>query len=346
MKRLIILFAAVIIFLTACSSNEQIPSVLTDVKTEKQQVEAFGLVKVLEERYISMAFAARINEVYVKEGQKIAKDEPLAMLDMSEAKAQISSKKERLDMLLSKIGQQQLSIENEKTYLKNGNSPEFIALKRKFIYESGLYVELLAEYEGKKELSAEGIMSEAECKSFYKQVEEKEKSVEDARLAMESYKISANDRLMLDESALKLDLLELKSLQMELEQYNKLLSVCADSDGKILSGISDGIIGSVECHSGEIITPGKKIFSVMNLDTLVIEADIDEQFIKDIRLGAKTYIVPEVDRSLEYKGEISFISATAVQKNGETVVPVQIRLEKTDDRLLPNFNVEITIEVE
>ena len=84
----------------------------------------------------------------------------------------------------------------------------------------------------------------------------------------------------------------------------------------------------------------------MDTDSLVIEANVDEQFIKAVKLGARAYIIPEWDRSQEYKGKVTFLSAYAIQQNSETVIPVQISLDEKYNGLLPGFNTEIEIDVE
>ena len=85
--------------------------------------------------------------------------------------------------------------------------------------------------------------------------------------------------------------------------------------------------------------------SILDLDTLIVQANVAEDFIKDIKLGSKAIINPLANPDKEYEGSISRISNMAVQENGETVVPVEITLINVDDSLLPNFNINIKIIV-
>jgi multidrug resistance efflux pump len=76
----------------------------------------------------------------------------------------------------------------------------------------------------------------------------------------------------------------------------------------------------------------------------VVEANIFEEFIKDVEIGAKVTIVPIADKNKKYQGEVIGISAKAVKQNGDTVVPIQISLVHNDAFLMPNFNVDVFIE--
>ena len=77
--------------------------------------------------------------------------------------------------------------------------------------------------------------------------------------------------------------------------------------------------------------------------TLIIEADVSEEFIKDVKIGDNAAIISLADPSKEYKGKSTTISNMAVKKNGETIVPVEISIDNNDGFLLPNFNVDVEI---
>ena len=81
----------------------------------------------------------------------------------------------------------------------------------------------------------------------------------------------------------------------------------------------------------------------MDLDTLIIEANVSEEFIKDIKIGSKVDIILLADSSKEYKGTVSKISNMAIKENGETVVPIEISVDNKDNFLRPNFNVDVKI---
>jgi multidrug resistance efflux pump len=118
-------------------------------------------------------------------------------------------------------------------------------------------------------------------------------------------------------------------------------------DNSIISDVDNGLVFDLNNKNGigSVITPSIKILSIVNLDKLVIEANVDEQFIKDIKIGKNVSILPEYDKEKKLTGKVKSISSSAIQINGETTIPVIISLDKKDDSLMLNFNVQVTIDV-
>ena len=105
-----------------------------------------------------------------------------------------------------------------------------------------------------------------------------------------------------------------------------------------------GIVTEINCFEGDVLHPGQKLVSIIDLDSLKVEGDVPEEFIKNIGLYKEVTIIPLAYPDREYKGRVVYISSLAVIKKGETVVPVLISLTDNDGHLLPNFNVDIEIE--
>jgi multidrug resistance efflux pump len=116
-------------------------------------------------------------------------------------------------------------------------------------------------------------------------------------------------------------------------------------EGKTLSNeIKNGVVCQLECNEGDKIAPDAKIFSIVDLDNLYIEANVAEEFIKDVKVGSTVSIVPYADKTKTYKGKVTAISGCAALKNGETTVPVSISIDESNTILLPNYNVEVSIK--
>ena len=82
---------------------------------------------------------------------------------------------------------------------------------------------------------------------------------------------------------------------------------------------------------------------LVDLGSLIIEADVPEEFIRDVRLGAPVTIIPLADPTRESYGTVRQIAGMAVNRSGETIVPVQVSIDDDRGYLLPNFNVDVTI---
>jgi HlyD family secretion protein len=111
----------------------------------------------------------------------------------------------------------------------------------------------------------------------------------------------------------------------------------------IVSDINKGLIYEIGYTAGDFTSPQKKLFSILNLDKLIVEANVPEEFIKGVKTGADVTIIPTADKSRQYKGKVTYISGKAVRNNGETLVQVNISIDGLDDFLLPDYNVDVKI---
>lgn len=84
----------------------------------------------------------------------------------------------------------------------------------------------------------------------------------------------------------------------------------------------------------------------MSYNEMVVEANIPEEFIKDITLGSKLTISPQANKSKTYTGEITYIASNAVRQNGETTILVEASIDNNDGFLMPGFNVNLSIDMD
>lgn len=113
--------------------------------------------------------------------------------------------------------------------------------------------------------------------------------------------------------------------------------------GNIVCDIDNAVIKDISYKKGDIITPSLKIGSLLDLSSLIIEAKVDEQFIKDVQIGRAVTITPAADESRKYTGKVQSISSEAVTENGDTYIPVMISIDNKDGFLKPNYNVDLEI---
>lgn len=113
-------------------------------------------------------------------------------------------------------------------------------------------------------------------------------------------------------------------------------------DGTMLvSDVENGIIQEISGTEGEVVATGVALIKIIDLDSLVVEAGVPEEFIKEIDLESEAKIKPLADTDRSYTGRVSRISGMAVSRNGETVVDVELEIINHDGFLIPNFNVDI-----
>jgi len=115
-------------------------------------------------------------------------------------------------------------------------------------------------------------------------------------------------------------------------------------DSYIIADMENALVYEVSCNPGDYVAPGQPLLILIDLDSLIVQAEVPEEFISDVKIGARAYITPIADPSREYLGEVKGISSMATRKSGETIVLVDIVLDDHDGFLKLNYNVDVAIE--
>jgi HlyD family secretion protein len=347
-KKILIICSVMMIFCTGCSNTSRNSSTeaANITANEKQPVQAFGIVKVLNTKDIYLDFPIKIKKLLVKDGQTITGGETLAIIDSSEMNNEIQTMEDQAAELGAETITLQKTLAQKRELIFKNMNPDILKLENVIKKAQAVYDNLLMEFTEKEALMEAGAISQKEYHDYSTQVTAGRYACEDAELTLKSYKDALQNEFTRDEAAINQNLSKISALNMELQKSKSKLAIGNLKENRIISDIPNGIVCSVDCSPGETVPSGKKLFSIMDADSLVIEANVDEQFIKDVHLGARAYIIPEWDRSQEYKGKVTSISAYAIQQNSETVIQVQVNLDVKCIGLLPGFNAEISIEVE
>jgi HlyD family secretion protein len=112
-------------------------------------------------------------------------------------------------------------------------------------------------------------------------------------------------------------------------------------DSHIVCDVENGIFYEITKTEGEPVTLGIPLVRILDLDSLVVEALVPEEFIKEIALGDTATITPLADPDRAYAGQVTHIAGMANSRNGETSVNVTLEVLDHDGFLVPYFNVDI-----
>ncbi len=332
--------------LAACSSQEAPPSQVSGAIEEKQPVQAFGVVKALIIKDISVDFPVKIEKMLVKEGQAVSGGETLAVIDMSDAEHAVRFMEERIKALKLETDVKQKVYSQKKESIMKDINPDILKLKNALEKTEKTYDTLLTKNDAISSLYNAGALTGNDLLEYENNVEAARYACKDTEFNLKSLQDTMHVELLQAEADINSALREISVLEIELQDSRQRLSSSNLKGNDMISDIESGIIYSVDCKPGNTVPAGGKLFSIMDSSSFIIEVNVDEQFIKDVKQGAKAYIVPEFDRSLECRGEVTAISAFAIEQNGETVVPVEIKPEKQCEWLNPGYNTEVSIEVE
>ena len=139
---------------------------------------------------------------------------------------------------------------------------------------------------------------------------------------------------------------KIDALEIELKQMKDKLNKSFIKDNYIVSNKDNALIDDITYKTGDFVSTSVKALSIINLDSMVVEANIPEEFISKVKLGAEATLIPDADKSKIIKGKVTSIANNAVTNNGETTVLARITFDDNENILLPGYNVNIKIESE
>jgi len=332
---LLIILLLTALISTGCSKKTEKEEAVANTVIEANTVEAFGVVKALDERNILIDFPAQIEKIEVKEGQLVKKDSTLLTLNIDGYLRLIENKEHELKILELEKGKLEKRI-----YGNLRNDPQIKRLIGNLEYTQKVYNQTKEEFISKERLYKEGAISKEDYENFRLKLSEIENAVNDARFNLE---INSN----LKEGELKDLSIKNQSLEIlknEILDLKEKLNKSYINNNNIICDVNNGIIYDISYKEGDIVSEERKLFSIIDYNNIIIEAEIPEEFIKDVHLNSDAVIIPLADKSKEYYGKVTYISSKGIIKSGETVIPIEITLSKKDDFLLPNFNVDVSIK--
>jgi multidrug resistance efflux pump len=285
-----------------------------------QFISTKGIVKAGEIRNIVIDFPAFLKSIEVKEGQSVKLGDVLFTLNNEDCQLAISKKREELDNTKNELQKTQTRI----IQLKN----------TKNLIEEKLN-KSEQELANKKELFESSIVTQKDFEDFKQQVASERKDFNEVTLTLSSEENDFSNSKILTEKIKNLES-ELNSLQCRIKDYliEKNIVKCP---------IKNGVVKDINYTNGDMLSSDKKVLSILDLDSIYIEAKIAERYIKNIRVGAKARIIPFSNTSKKYNGIVKSISNLAFTNNDETYFLVNIQINDPSFNLSPNQNVDVKI---
>lgn len=321
----IVILAGVVLFTSACGAQKtaQPISVPDQAKTVQANViEAAGKIKAKEIKNIVLDFAATLQAVPVEDGQRVSQGDVLATLDIHEIKQQILDKENSLRT-------EQLQLEKIQNDSLNSEALELSALQTAQ-EELGRANEDLVI---KQTLFEAQAIAKTELDAAQRRVDDAGRKVADKRISQANgFKLN-----------LEIQKQKMSALEIDVKRLKDKLNKSYIQEDKILSDLKNGLVQESTHLSGDSLPANTKLLSLVNMDSLVVEAEVSEDFIKDVKVGAEVDIFPLADSTKQYKGRVLRIADMGINKNGETVIVTEISIDNRDDFIRPDFNVDVKI---
>ena len=333
---ILILLSIMLVLAVGCKKVEKVEEATKDGVEEKQSVEAFGIVKAKEIRNITIDFHASLESIPVENGQWVSQGDTLAVLNIQDFEGLLQIKEYELN-----IQRIERNIIQGRIFVNQLEDPRVKLALNELAFTEDQQRKAQEDLVLQQVLFKEGAIAQKELETYEVALITANKAVEDARAALQLNTQAKKEELSeLQIQGEKIKLLEKELAVMKAKQGKSYLL-----ENKVIADVVNGVVLDIGYRPGDEISPEKKLLSIMNMDSLVIEAEIPEEFIQDVILGAEVNIVPLADKGKEFKGKVVRISNQAIQKNGETIIPIEIAMDQGTDFLKPNYNVDISIIV-
>ncbi len=258
---------------------------------------------------------AEILDLPAKEGEKVEKDQVLAVLDDKDAKKELDIAQNAYDLAVSTYQDQQREAENGYAKAKQDYDTAKINYDRTLIlYQAG--------------------------SSSQVEMETASNTMNDAKRQLSNFTLK-NGKPVANESYT----LQIEKAAFEVEQKKESLN-----NTKVISPIA-GTVVRVNCKVGRFADKtddDKPMFIINNLDVLEMKINVSEYSIGKVSVGQPVEITADILGAETVKGEIGSISPTGEEKGSgstERVIPTTIRILDQDSRLIAGITAKAKIEL-
>ncbi len=257
-----------------------------------------------------------LNEINVEVGDKVTKGDVLAVLDTSDLETSLAN------------AQYQLRTDQDQydSIKSNDNSSLFAS------YESAKssYNQKKDQYAQNQSLYDQGIISKSELDASKLSVDSSYSSYISTRSNLNNSSVDAD--LVRQDMKIDIDLINIASIEEEI----KSATITAPVSGTITNSITDMY---------QKINANTQLFVIQNIDELIVEANISEYEISEIKLNQSVEITTLGLKDKIYKGKVIEIDPAGSISGSEVLVGIKIDILDEDEALLSNFTANIEIEI-
>ena len=314
-----------------CGQAAQTQSGQQDAPVEQnesrvEQINAWGEVTYSEGYLINVDFPATVLSIAVKAGDEVKQGDVLATLDtaayqntIAKIEAQLSAGQAALDGVVQDTAYLEAQIAQAQRDLTTAQEQMD---KNKVLYEAGglsqtAYDQIVQQRDG----------AATQLAVYQAQI----KQLERTNQSNETQQESSNE-----------------ALRQELAIYQgKLNNKPYLSGGQLICPLPRAIVSDVTVQNGALLgEAGIQVMRLIDADSIYISAEVEEEFIRSIRLDTPVTIVPTSNPDKIYTGHILMIPAAAELKDGDRIIKVRVAADDPDHELKPGYTVDVYFEKE
>ena len=314
---IIVSFIALIIFRLNEKNNREeelknakpVVTTVSVIKPKRETLNDFfmanGTIITSESVDITSKFSGKITKLYVKEGQKVSKNQKILEIEsidinnqILQTKAQVNSAKANLDLLVNGSRKEQIK-QSESSFEQQKINLEQLKLKLKLIE---------TDLDRNKKLFKDGVITKQQLDNIQNQVDTTKKEIEAIKQQI-SY---SKETLALTKIGSREE--QIRGAKANYEQTLAILKTLNDqlSNYTINSPI-DGVITKKPLEEGTLVSPANLITNVSKNSNLEAEINIPERYLAKVKIGSNLQIKLSDSSLLDTK--VTYISPTIDMSN-------------------------------
>lgn len=378
--------ACILLLVPACGKSESESTLsgsvntgdLSEEKDASLELDVYGDVKVDKSEEMTVDFPAKVKEVFVKDGDLVKKGDKLLSLDLEDYRLEIKTKENeiRMDELeLKKLEAnrnpqllESESIREElqvKQHYLTGSDPDLVPLENSLAIIEKSIKTAQNQYETNKQLFEIDSLSQEELTLSEQTLKSKQKEKADTLTAIE--KVRTNRKLEVNalrsqlqstkvqssntdqQKAFDIEKLKVKieTAKLELNFMKNKLNKPYIRGNDLIASSDNLIVYDIHCIKGtEISSEFGPLLKAMYQDTIYVTADIPEESLTHIKVGAPASVVLADEKAGVVTGKISKIANRASEKDGDTMIEAIIQINKGKELLKPGLTADIKINKE
>lgn len=347
---------------------------------QEQPLNFWGEVKYDRLYDISIDFPSIVTDIKVKEGDLVSLGQELVTLDISEYLGTMDKLQQQLAAgqagllsiiqdtaaLEADIAQIQKDIAIKTTELNSKTNADLKILQTSLNLAKKQLDNAKKDVQDNQALYDTGAVSKSTLDQYIDLLDQREKALMD----IENNLIKTNYALKTELDQLRI-MLKSKNVQLaatknsnsaNLVKQNSSVTVSqVDFDmmknkgekayiksNQIISSLPKGIVQNIEVINGTrlgVQNMPTRVLQLIDANSIMVTAEVDEEFIKSVTLGKTVEIVPMSDSSLSIPGTVAQISNVAVEKEGKRIVKVQVKPKDPEGILKPGYSVDVYLPV-
>lgn len=348
---------------------------------QQKDIVAWGEVKYNVVYDISIDFPSMVTALNVKEGDRVTMGQSLVTLDIAEYKANMEKLQQQLlineaglkivtqDLaaLDADIAQLEKDIQRKSTELSNSTNANLKILQTSLDVAQRDLDKAKNDMSNFQQLYAAGAVSKDLVDQYALLLSQKEKTVADLNSSLTKLKTDLQtelDQLNISLKNKKIQLTQLDNAnqansikqsssiavsKIDLENMKSKGTKSYIKDNLVISCVENGIIKNLKVINGSRLGAQGMPTAVLQLidaSSIVISAEVDEEFIKNVKLNEIVKIVPDFNKSLSLKGKVTQISNVAIESDGKRIIKVEVKPEDPNSLLKPGYTADVFFPLE